>query len=152
MVEYACKLTSSECLSRSFTAVHEEIPRCMPKRGLRYPSRQAPFFAGSNPAVCKRAAYCRGQAVLRDKEEQVFFRNKRYPSAKREAPRRLSQSNASARPARGRIPCYPPSCQKVSFRMARETLKPAAAALAGGIANRSYTFKEDIYDEKNYHS
>ena len=34
MVKYACKVTSSECLSQSFTAVHEEIPTCMPEEPL----------------------------------------------------------------------------------------------------------------------
>ena len=34
MVKYACKVTSSECLSQSFTAVHEDIPKCMPEEHL----------------------------------------------------------------------------------------------------------------------
>ena len=34
MVKYACKVTSSECLSQSFTAVHEDIPKCMPEEFL----------------------------------------------------------------------------------------------------------------------
>ena len=34
MVKYACKVTSSWCLSQSFTAVHEEVPKCMPEERL----------------------------------------------------------------------------------------------------------------------
>ena len=34
MVKYACKVTSSRCLSQSFTAVHEDIPKCMPEEFL----------------------------------------------------------------------------------------------------------------------
>ena len=34
MVKYACKVTSSRCLSQSFTAVHEDIPKCMPEERL----------------------------------------------------------------------------------------------------------------------
>ena len=34
MVEYACKVTSSRCLRCSFTAVHEDIPTCMPEERL----------------------------------------------------------------------------------------------------------------------
>ena len=34
MVKYACKVTSSRCLSQSFTAVHEDIPKCMPEEHL----------------------------------------------------------------------------------------------------------------------
>ena len=36
MVKYACKVTSSECLSQSFTAVHEDIPKCMPEELLHF--------------------------------------------------------------------------------------------------------------------
>ena len=32
--KYACKVTSSECLNQSFTAVHEDIPKCMPEEFL----------------------------------------------------------------------------------------------------------------------
>ena len=34
MVKYACKVTSSQCLSQSFTAVHEDVPKCMPEEFL----------------------------------------------------------------------------------------------------------------------
>lgn len=34
MVKYACKVTSSRCLSQSFTAVHEDVPKCMPEEHL----------------------------------------------------------------------------------------------------------------------
>ena len=34
MVKYACKVTSSRCLSQSFTAVHQDIPKCMPEEHL----------------------------------------------------------------------------------------------------------------------
>ena len=34
MVKYACKVASSRCLSQSFTAVHEDIPKCMPEERL----------------------------------------------------------------------------------------------------------------------
>ena len=36
MVKYACKVTSSRCLSQSFTAVHEDVPKCMPEEHLRF--------------------------------------------------------------------------------------------------------------------
>ena len=51
MVKYACKVTSSECLSQSFTAVHEDIPKCMPEERLHRLSLSSSLFAGSNPAV-----------------------------------------------------------------------------------------------------
>ena len=35
MVKYACKVTSSQRLSQFFTAVHEDIPKCMPEEHLR---------------------------------------------------------------------------------------------------------------------
>ena len=34
MVKYACKVTRGGCLSQSFTAVHEDIPKCMPEEHL----------------------------------------------------------------------------------------------------------------------
>ena len=34
MVKYACKVTSSRCLIQSFTAVHEDVPKCMPEEHL----------------------------------------------------------------------------------------------------------------------
>ena len=34
MVKYACKVPQSVCLSPSFTAVHEDIPKCMPEEFL----------------------------------------------------------------------------------------------------------------------
>lgn len=36
---------------KTFTAVHEDIPKCMPEENLRYELKGA-LFAGSNPAVC----------------------------------------------------------------------------------------------------
>ena len=36
MVKYACKVPQRLCLSPSFTAVHEDIPKCMPEEHLRF--------------------------------------------------------------------------------------------------------------------
>ena len=51
MVKYACKVTSSGCLSSFFTAVREDIPTCMPEEILPAKSLSSSLFAGSNPAV-----------------------------------------------------------------------------------------------------
>lgn len=50
MVKYARKVTSSECLIRSFTAVREDIPKRMPKERLRREPVKL-VIAGSNPAA-----------------------------------------------------------------------------------------------------
>ena len=34
LVKYACKVTSSVCLKKSFTAVHKAMPKCMPEESL----------------------------------------------------------------------------------------------------------------------
>ena len=70
MVKYACKVTSSRCLSQSFTAVHEGIPKCMPKNTCSL-SLSSSIFAGSNPAVrCKTYRQWLG-FVLRDAKRTV---------------------------------------------------------------------------------
>lgn len=70
MVKYACKVTSSRCLSQSFTAVHEDIPKCMPKNTCSL-SLSSSIFAGSNPAVrCKTYRQWIG-FVLRDAKRTV---------------------------------------------------------------------------------
>ena len=70
MVKYACKVTSSRCLSQSFTAVHEGIPKCMPKNTCSL-SLSSSIFAGSNPAVrCKTYRQWIG-FVLRDAKRTV---------------------------------------------------------------------------------
>ena len=51
MVKYACKQTSSKCLILFFTAVHEEIPKCMPEERLHLEPYKLVLFVGSNPAV-----------------------------------------------------------------------------------------------------
>ena len=51
MVKYACKVTSSRCLSQSFTAVHEDVPKCMPEETCTL-SLSSSLFVGSNPTVC----------------------------------------------------------------------------------------------------
>ena len=51
LVKYACKVASSQCLSQSFTAVHEDVPKCMPEESLLLMSLFSSDFAGSNPAV-----------------------------------------------------------------------------------------------------
>ncbi len=53
MVKYACKVTRGGCLSLSFTAVHEDIPKCMSEERLRTELVQL-YFAGSNPAVRRK--------------------------------------------------------------------------------------------------
>ena len=103
MVKYACKVTSSRCLSQSFTAVHEDIPKCMPEERLHlepvkldirgFESRRA--LQNVSPVVW---------FVLRDAKrtvheivcENVFYSDIRYHSAKREALWCISQSNAKA--------------------------------------------------------
>ena len=70
MVKYACKVTSSRCLSQSFTAVHEDVPKCMPKNTCSL-SLSSSIFAGSNPAVrCKTYRQWIG-FVLRDAKRTV---------------------------------------------------------------------------------
>ena len=70
MVKYACKVTSSRCLSLSFTAVHEDIPKCMPKNTCSL-NLSSSIFAGSNPAVrCKTYRQWIG-FVLRDAKRTV---------------------------------------------------------------------------------
>ena len=70
MVKYACKVTSSRCLSQSFTAVHEDVPKCMPKNTCSL-SLSSSIFAGSNPAGrCKTYRQWIG-FVLRDAKRTV---------------------------------------------------------------------------------
>ena len=96
MVKYACKVTSSECLSQSFTAVHEDIPKCMPEERLR----SEPFklsFCGFESRRASQDVSPVAWFVLRDikgrytevrfRVRERFYSEIRYHSAKREKPR-----------------------------------------------------------------
>ena len=81
MVKYACKVTSSRCLSQSFTAVHEDIPKCMPEEFLLlepvkldirgFESRRA--FFNVSPAVWKICPSGRKRTVHEIVCENVFI-------------------------------------------------------------------------------
>ena len=94
MLEYACKLTSSGCLSRSFTAVREDIPKCMPEESLRkdlslsssqfrgFESHRASYDV--SPAVWKICPSGRKKNGTRNRVRERFYSDIRYHSAKRE--------------------------------------------------------------------
>ena len=104
MVKYACKVTSSRCLSQSFTAVHEDIPKCMPEEFLHlepvkldirgFESRRA--LQNVSPAVWKICPSGRKKNGTRNRVRERFYSDIRYHSAKREVLRYISQSNAKA--------------------------------------------------------
>ena len=56
MVKYACKVTSSRCLSQSFTAVHEDVPKCMPKNTCPLSCKARYSRVRIPPCVAKRIA------------------------------------------------------------------------------------------------
>ena len=70
MVKYACKVTSSRCLSQSFTAVHEDVPKCMPEETCTL-SLSSSLFVGSNPTVCNYSISPVVWFVLRDAKRTV---------------------------------------------------------------------------------
>ena len=102
MVKYACKVTSSRCLSQSFTAVHEDIPKCMPEEFLLlepvkldirgFESRRALQNVSPVDWFCPSGRKKNG---TRNRVRERFISDIRYHSAKRETPRHISQSNAN---------------------------------------------------------
>ena len=91
MVKYACKVTSSECLSQSFTAVHEDIPKCMPEEFLLlepvkldirgFESRRALQNVSPVDWFCPSGRKKNG---TRNRVRERFYSDIRYHSAKRE--------------------------------------------------------------------
>ena len=91
MVKYACKVTSSECLSKSFTAVHEDIPKCMPEEFLHlepvkldirgFESRRALQNVSPVDWFCPSGRKKNG---TRNRVRERFYSDIRYHSAKRE--------------------------------------------------------------------
>lgn len=71
MVKYACKVTSSQCLSQSFTAVHKDIPKCMPEERL-HPEPVKLSIRGFESHRAPKAYRQRiGRFVLRDAKRTV---------------------------------------------------------------------------------
>ena len=101
MVKYACKVTSSRCLSQSFTAVHKDIPKCMPEEHLLlepvkldirgFESRRALQNVSPVDWFCPSGRQKNG---TRHRVRERFYSDIRYHSAKREVLRHISQSNA----------------------------------------------------------
>ena len=91
MVKYACKVTSSRCLSQSFTAVHEDIPKCMPEEFLLlepvkldirgFESRRALQNVSPVDWFCPSGRKKNG---TRNRVRERFYSDIRYHSAKRE--------------------------------------------------------------------
>ena len=103
MVKYACKVTSSRCLSQSFTAVHEDVPKCMPEEFLLlepvkldirgFESRRAPkAYRQWFGFVLRDARRRYTEDPFRVRER--FYSEICYHSAKRETPWRIFRSNA----------------------------------------------------------
>ena len=92
MVKYACKGASSGCLSRSFTAVHEDVPKCMPEEFLLleplkldvrgFESRRA--LQNVSPVVWKICPSGRKKNGTRNRVRERFCFDHRYHSAKRD--------------------------------------------------------------------
>ena len=101
MVKYACKVTSSRCLSQSFTAVHEDIPKCMPEEHLLlepvkldirgFESRRALQNVSPVDWFCPSGRKKNG---TRNRVRERFYSDIRYHSAKREISRRAMQKQA----------------------------------------------------------
>lgn len=91
MVKYACKVTSSRCLSQSFTAVHEDIPKCMPEEHLHlepvrldirgFESRRALQNVSPVDWFCPSGRKKNG---TRNRVRERFYSDIRYHSAKQE--------------------------------------------------------------------
>ena len=97
MVKYVRKVTSSMCLSRSFTAVHKDIPKCMPEERLHpepvklsfrgFESRRAPkayrqrfglSFGTQKGGIRKFAFVCENvfiqrSVIIRQREKSSAF-------------------------------------------------------------------------------
>ena len=137
MVKYACKVTSSRCLSQSFTAVHEDIPKCMPEEFLLlepvkldirgFESRRALQNVSPVDWFCpsgrKKERYTKSCA------RTFLFRHSLSFGKARSASVHLAEQCKWGL-AREWIPCYPKQCQKISFRTVQEALKFSAAAFA----------------------
>ena len=90
MVKCACKVASSECLSRSFTAVHKDIPKCMPEEPLHpepiklsfrgFESRRASQNVSPVVWICPSGR----KNGTRKRAQKIFYSKLRYHSAKRE--------------------------------------------------------------------
>ena len=103
MVKYACKVTSSRCLSQSFTAVHEDVPKCMPEEHLLlepvkldirgFESRRALQNVSPVDWFCPSGHKKNG---TRNRVRERFYSDIRYHSAKREVIRYILRSNAKA--------------------------------------------------------
>ena len=103
MVKYACKVTSSRCLSQSFTAVHEDVPKCMPEEHLHLEPVKLDFRGFESRRMQKHIASGLEDLSFGTQKERytkscarTFFSDIRYHSAKREALWCISQSNAKA--------------------------------------------------------
>ena len=103
MVKYACKVTSSRCLSQSFTAVHEDIPKCMPEEHLHFEPVKLDFRGFESRRMQKHIAsgledlsFGTQKNGTRNRVRERFYSDIRYHSAKREVLRHISQSNAKA--------------------------------------------------------
>lgn len=143
MVKYACKGTSCGCLimlSLRCTRIFQSV--CRKSACARVCETQ--FSRVRIPPCAKSVRQWIG-FVLRDEKKRytkvcgnVFYSNICDHSAMREVLRYILRRHAKASLARKWIPCDPNSCQKISFRTVRETLKFSAAAFAGMIARRLY--------------
>ena len=102
MVKYACKVTSSRCLSQSFTAVHEDVPKCMPEEHLHLEPVKLDFRGFESRRALQNVSpvdwFCpsgRKKNGTRNRVRERFYSDIRYHSAKREALWCISQSNAN---------------------------------------------------------
>ena len=96
MVKYACKVTSSQCFSQSFTAVHEDIPKCMPEeylhiepgkldiRGFKSPRMQPLHIASGLEDLSFGTQKKKVHEIVCEKVYTFYIR---YHSAMREVPR-----------------------------------------------------------------
>lgn len=133
MVKYACKVISSRCLSQSFTAVYEDIPKCMPEERLRhepvklsirgFESRRAlqnvspvDWFCPSGRKRTVHEIVCENVFIL----TFVIIRQseKCFGTSRRAMQKQALPEND------------PKQCQKISFRTVQEALKFSTAAFA----------------------
>lgn len=138
MIKYACKVTSSPCLSQSFTAVHEDVPKCMPEECLPL-SQVGSIIVGSNPTVCTYFSispvvwfFCpNGHKISSHNYVQKTF--KLGCSLSFGKVRCLSgqlSEQCKGNLVRERIPYYPQQSQKTPFRFVQEILKFSAVTFA----------------------
>ena len=91
MVKYACKVTSSRCLSQSFTAVHEDVPKCMPEEHLHLEPVKLDIRGFESRRALQNVSpvdwfYPSGRKKngTRNRVRERFYSDIRYHSAKRE--------------------------------------------------------------------